>query len=164
MLRWAGAGAGMLALSATGAGFDTGVVRPGGLATVILDTPGAYVHACRIDPEMTGSIVVSGGVEARPEASPQASPKASPAAGAGTGPATVAIGGFAFDPPEPTVVVGRPWRGRTRTPPRHGERGGRRLRDRADRSRLQGSATFAHTRGFPYRCAFPDMAGPMTVA
>ncbi len=45
--------------TATGSGFDTGIIAPGALATVVLDTPGAYPYACQFHPEMTGTVVVA---------------------------------------------------------------------------------------------------------
>lgn len=46
--------------TATGSGFDTGIIPEGGLATVVLDTPGVFAYACLIHPEMTGRIAVRG--------------------------------------------------------------------------------------------------------
>ena len=44
--------------TATGSGFDTGIMQPGQTATVVLDRPGTFAYACQIHPEMTGSIGV----------------------------------------------------------------------------------------------------------
>jgi plastocyanin len=46
--------------TATGSGFDTGVIAPGEVATVVLDTAGAFAYACQIHPVMTGRIGVRG--------------------------------------------------------------------------------------------------------
>ena len=46
--------------TATGSGFDTGVIVPGGQTTVVLDQPGTFPYACQIHPIMTGSIGVRG--------------------------------------------------------------------------------------------------------
>jgi plastocyanin len=54
--------------TATGSGFDTGIIPEGGTATVKLDEPGTFAYACQIHPEMTGSVVVRG---AEGEASPE---------------------------------------------------------------------------------------------
>jgi plastocyanin len=47
--------------TATGAGFDTGIIPPGAAATVTLDSPGTYPYGCQIHPEMTGTVEVRGG-------------------------------------------------------------------------------------------------------
>lgn len=44
--------------TATGSGFDTGIIPPGDTATVVMDTPGVFPYACRIHPVMTGQITV----------------------------------------------------------------------------------------------------------
>lgn len=82
--------------TATGSGFDTGIIPPGGSATVRLETAGRFAYACQIHPEMTGVIDVGGGVarDAPREASP-----APPAT-------TVSIVDFAFDPASVTIRPG----------------------------------------------------------
>lgn len=71
--------------TASSAGFDTGIIRPGELATVTFSEPGSFVYSCQIHPEMVGRVEVlgAGGIilaspDASPEASPQATPLASP--------------------------------------------------------------------------------------
>jgi plastocyanin len=54
--------------TATGAGFDTGVIGPGQFATVVFDTPGSFPYACQIHPVMTGKISVRGEDGVVPEA------------------------------------------------------------------------------------------------
>lgn len=59
--------------TATGGDWDTGTLAPGDEAQVTFDQPGEFAYACMFHPEMTGTIVVSGG-EGTPAATPQASP------------------------------------------------------------------------------------------
>ena len=44
--------------TATGSGFDTGIIPEGGIATVVLNEPGIFPYACQIHPVMTGRISV----------------------------------------------------------------------------------------------------------
>ena len=85
--------------TATGSGFDTGIIPEGGIATVVLEEPGTFRYACQIHPEMTGQIAVR---DANGEVPPPATPAASPVAGA----ATVRIANLAFDPATITVPAG----------------------------------------------------------
>ncbi|MFN8677646.1 MAG: cupredoxin domain-containing protein [Thermomicrobiales bacterium] len=85
--------------TATGSGFDTGIIPEGGVATVRLDKPGTFRYACQIHPEMTGQIAVRDATGVVP---PPATPVASPVAGA----ATVRIANLAYDPPTLTVPAG----------------------------------------------------------
>jgi len=84
--------------TATGSGFDTGIIGTGGVATVTLDTPGTFAYACQIHPEMTGSIAVrdaSGNV-----------PPPSQAAPVSADATTIQIAGFAFSPASVSVPAG----------------------------------------------------------
>lgn len=84
--------------TATGSGFNTGIIASGGVATVTLDTPGTFAYACQIHPEMTGSIAVrdaAGNV-----------PPPSQAAPVPAGATTIPIAGFAFRPASITVPAG----------------------------------------------------------
>ena len=85
--------------TATGSGFDTGIIPEGGVATVVLDEAGTFRYACQIQPEMTGQIAVR---DANGEVPPPATPAASPVAGA----ATVRIANLAYDPATITVPAG----------------------------------------------------------
>ncbi len=85
--------------TATGSGFDTGIIQPGTVATITLDTPGRFAYACQIHPEMTGSIAVRNTTGNVPEAA--ASAAASPADAT-----TVAIANLAFDPAQISVQPG----------------------------------------------------------
>jgi plastocyanin len=85
--------------TATGSGFDTGIIPEGGVATVVLEKPGTFRYACRIHPEMTGQIAMR---DANGVVPPPATPAASPVAGA----ASVRIANLAFDPPTITVPAG----------------------------------------------------------
>lgn len=91
--------------TATGPGFDTGILQPGDTATVELTKPGTYRYACQIHPEMTGTILVRDEDGKVPSATPAATPQSSPVAGGGEA-ETVAIRDSAFDPPELRVAVG----------------------------------------------------------
>ena len=97
--------------TATGSGFDTGIIPEGGIATVVLTTPGTFRYACRIHPEMTGQIAVR---DANGIVPPPATPVASPVAGA----ATVRIANLAFDPSTITIPAGSivTWRNDDVTP------------------------------------------------
>ncbi len=100
--------------TATGSGFDTGSLAPGGSATITRTTPGTFAYRCNFHPEMQGTITVTAGVTQRAATTqpvagvggtPPATPRASPAVA--TVPVTVAsIHGFAFDPPQLEVAVG----------------------------------------------------------
>ena len=85
--------------TATGSGFDTGVINPGQVATVVLDTPGSFAYACQIHPEMIGSIGVRGEDGVVPQA--QAAAQDAPA-----GATPVRIINLSFDPAEITVPTG----------------------------------------------------------
>ena len=153
--------------TATGAGFDTGVMQPGEVATVVLDEPGTFFYACQIHPEMTGSIVVRGDAtpEASPEGSPEASPEASPVADEPSAEATVVIKGFAYDPPTLSVSVGTTVTWENADPAPHTASG---EDDSFGTGQIDpgasGSATFQEAGTFPYVCAFhPDMTGTITV-
>lgn len=85
--------------TATGSGFDTGIIPEGGIATVVLNEPGIFPYACQIHPEMTGRIAVrdENGVVPQPQ-----TVSASPTAGA----TQVQIANLAFAPPSLTVATG----------------------------------------------------------
>jgi plastocyanin len=85
--------------TATGSGFDTGIIPEGGVATVVLAQPGTFRYACQIHPEMIGQIAVR---DANGVVPPPATPVASPVAGA----ASVRIANLAFDPPTITIPAG----------------------------------------------------------
>ena len=86
--------------TATGSGFDTGIIPDeGGMATVVLDTPGTFPYACQIHPEMTGVIRVrdENGVVPEPQTTAQEVPADA---------TTVRIVNLAFDPAEVTIPTG----------------------------------------------------------
>jgi plastocyanin len=83
--------------TATGSGFDTGAIQPGGTATVVLDTPGTFAYSCQFHPVMTGSIGVR-------DENGQVPPPAQSAAPAGA--ASVQIVNLSFDPSTLTVPAG----------------------------------------------------------
>src|SRR5215218_828403 len=86
--------------TATGSGFDTGIIPDeGGMAAVVLDTPGIFPYACQIHPEMTGVIRVrdENGVVPETQSTSQEAP---------TDATTVRIVNLAFDPAEVTIATG----------------------------------------------------------
>jgi plastocyanin len=85
--------------TATGSGFDTGLIAPGEVASVTLDTAGKFAYACRIHPVMTGRIGVRGADGVVPETPTDASD-------APAGPTTVRIVNLAFNPAEVTIATG----------------------------------------------------------
>src|SRR5687768_3958574 len=86
--------------TATGSGFDTGIIPDeGGMATVVLDTPGSFPYACLIHPEMTGVIRVRDENGVVPEAQTAAQEVPADAT-------TVIIANLAFDPAAVTVPTG----------------------------------------------------------
>lgn len=84
--------------TATGSAFDTGIIAPGQLATVTLDTPGRFAYACQIHPEMTGTIAVRDETGAVPETA--ATPPAA-------GDASVSIADLAYNPADIAVSTGQ---------------------------------------------------------
>ena len=87
--------------TATGSGFDTGIIPERSVATVVLEEPGTFAYACLIHPEMTGRVLVRNedGV-VPPPATPI--PSASPVANA----VEVSIANLAFDPATLSVAAG----------------------------------------------------------
>lgn len=152
--------------TATGAGFDTGRMNPGELATVTFDEPGVFPYSCQLHPVMTGTVEVrdeSGQVPSRSAASPQASPQATPAASGQQ--ASVSIINLAFDPAELEVSVGTTviWTNDESIP--HTVTS---TDDAFGSDTMQVNDTFSHTFGetgsFDYICAIhPNMQGTITV-
>lgn len=83
--------------TATGSGFDTGIIQSGAVATVVMETPGVFAYACQIHPEMTGQVNVRGADGTVPVATPAAAP---------AGAAEVRIANLAFAPAELSVSRG----------------------------------------------------------
>jgi plastocyanin len=85
--------------TATGSGFDTGIIPAGGIATVVMNEPGIFPYACQIHPVMTGRIAVrdENGVVPEPQTT-----SASPTADA----SQVQIANLAFNPASITVSTG----------------------------------------------------------
>jgi plastocyanin len=85
--------------TATGSGFDTGIIPEGGIATVVMNEPGVFPYACQIHPVMTGQISVrdENGVVPQPQTA-----SASPTADA----TQVQIANLAFNPTSITVSTG----------------------------------------------------------
>lgn len=145
--------------TATGSAFDTGIIpEGGGVATVVLDAPGTYPFACRIHPEMVGTIGVRGpdGVV----------PPPAPATPAPAGATAIRIAGFAFDPPTLTVPPGTTvaWSNEDSAP--HTATA---LDGAFDSGILDPGGTFSHAFAeagtFPYRCnVHPSMQGEIVVA
>lgn len=151
--------------TATGIGFDTGVIDPGQQVTVAFDTPGSLPYSCRFHPIMTGQIDVrdaTGSVPATPAASPAASPGASPVSSAS---AEVAIRDFTFSPPEIVVEAGTTitWRNEDAVPHTATSAEGA-----FDTGTIDAGAdareTFDTSGRYPYLCAFhPAMTGTIVV-
>lgn len=87
--------------TATGSGFDTGIIPEGSVTTVVMEEPGTFAYACLIHPEMTGRVLVR-------DENGRVPPAATPVAG-GTPVANavqVRIANLAFDPSSLTVEAG----------------------------------------------------------
>lgn len=90
--------------TATGVGFDTGIMQPGGQTTITYEQPGVFPYACRLHPVMTGVVEVRD-----PDAAASASPVASPLAATPVASGIthrVSIVDFSFDPSELNVATG----------------------------------------------------------
>lgn len=149
--------------TATGAGFDTGIIDPGQQATITFDEPGSFPFACQIHPIMTGTVAVRDADGVVPGNS-EASPVASPAAGA-TG-AEVAIAEFAFAPAELRVAAGTTvtWTNRDSIPHTATADDGSFDTGTLDPG-ASDAVTFDTAGTFAYVCAFhPNMTGTITVA
>jgi LPXTG-motif cell wall-anchored protein len=82
-VTWANAGPS--AHTATGNGFDTGVLKKGASASHRFTTAGTFSYVCSIHPQMKGTVRVLAAVSPAPAATPtRAAPKASVRAGAPT--------------------------------------------------------------------------------
>jgi plastocyanin len=148
--------------TATGAGFDTGVIDPGRQVTFTFDEPGTFPFACRIHPVMTGTVAVRDASGAVP-GTPAATPAASPAAGAT---ADVSIADFAFDPAELRIAAGTTvtWTNRD-TVPHTATAGDGSFDTGAIDPGASASHTFDAPGTFAYACAFhPNMTGTIIVA
>jgi plastocyanin len=83
--------------TATGSGFDTGIMQPGQTATVVLSEAGTFAYACQIHPVMTGTIAVRGADGVVPAPAPAAAPP---------GATTVRITALAFSPASIEIATG----------------------------------------------------------
>ena len=83
--------------TATGSGFDTGIIPESGVATVVMEEPGVFAYACQIHPVMTGRVSVRDESGVVPQAVQQEVP---------AGATTVSIANLAFDPAEISVSTG----------------------------------------------------------
>jgi plastocyanin len=155
--------------TATGAAFDTGIMRPGDLRTLTFDEPGTYPYSCQYHPMMVGVVEVRGDVgsvvaSASPGATPDATPDATPVAATG-GEASVTIVNLAFDPANLEVTVGTTvtWTNAEAIPHTVTAAGGE-----FGSEILNEGDTFSHTFNaageFDYICAVhPNMTGTVTV-
>jgi plastocyanin len=147
--------------TATGAGFDTGIIDPGQQVTVTFDEPGSFPFACQIHPIMTGSVQVrdaSGAVSGTPVASPAASRSSGAIA-------EIMIVEFAFEPAELRIATGTTvrWTNRDSVPHTATADDGSFDTGTLDPG-LSAGATFAMPGMFAYACAFhPTMTGTITV-
>jgi plastocyanin len=145
--------------TATGIGFDTGIMQPGTLATVTFDRPGTFPYACQIHPEMTGIVEVRGAA-ATPD---DATPAATPAAGGAS--ETVTISNIAFSPAEITVPMGSTITWTNEDPVDHTATAEDGQFDTGVIAAGQSaSVTFDQAGAFTYICAFhPTMSGTVIV-
>ncbi|HEV2127068.1 MAG TPA: cupredoxin domain-containing protein [Thermomicrobiales bacterium] len=149
--------------TATGAGFDTGIMQPGQQVTITFDEPGTFPYSCQIHPVMTGVVEVRGEVAAT-SASPEASPAAATPAAAG-GEAAVTIVDFSFDPAEIEVAVGTTvtWTNEDSVPHTATAEDGT-FDTGALNQGESGSHTFDTPGEYPYICSFhPNMHGVVIV-
>ena len=144
--------------TATGSGFDTGIIPDeGGTATVVLDTPGVFPYACQIHPEMTGVIRVrdENGVVPQTQTTAQEVPADA---------TTVVIANLAFDPSAITVPTGTTvaWTNEDAVPHTVTSTDGAfdsGIFDPGDRFAF----TFNEPGSFPYACQLhPQMQGTVT--
>ncbi len=143
--------------SATGSGFDTGIIGPGETVTITFDQPGRFAFGCRFHPEMTGSIAVRGRDGTVPEATPAASipPDAQ----------SIRIADFHFQPSQRTVSVGETVTWTNEGPSPHTVTA---VGEEFDAGVLDVGSTYAHTFEQPGTFAFvcvlhPDMNGTVIV-
>jgi len=143
--------------TATGSGFDTGIIQPGATATVAIDEPGTYAFACLIHPNMVGTIGVRGPDGLVPPPKAAAPPPADAIA--------VQIVGFAFNPASVTVTTGTTvaWTNADRVP--HTVTA---LDGSFDSSIFDPGSSFTQTfntpGAFPYQCLLhPAMQGEVIV-
>lgn len=87
--------------TATGSGFDTGIIPEGSVATVVMGEAGTFVYACQIHPEMTGRVLVRNEAGVVPSPATPA-PSASPVADS----VQVLIANLAFDPATLSIASG----------------------------------------------------------
>ncbi len=151
--------------TATGPGFDTGIMNPGDSVTITFDEAGTFDFVCQFHAEMRGTVIVEG--DGTPAASPVASPVASttPAADAQTAGATIDIGivDFAFEQADITVAPGTTvtWTNKGVAP--HTVSGLPEESGTLDPGQSF-SFTFDDTGTFDYQCAFhPQMVGQVIV-
>ncbi len=150
--------------TATGSGFDTGTIAPGGSVTVVPSGAGSLAYQCAIHPEMAGTVVVTGAAgatAAAPGAEPSPVVPAPPPPAPGV--ATVEIADFKFTPTQLTVTAGTEvvWTNAGRSP--HTVSG-----DFGDSGTLTTDQsfrfTFAEEGTFDYLCQFhPNMVGSVVV-
>lgn len=158
--------------TATGAGFDTGIIQPGQTATVVLDRAGTFPFACQIHPVMTGAITVRAtGAPASPTAATPEATGATPAAPASGTPAaapgttTVTIRDLAFAPATLEIPAGATVRWTNEDPIPHTATADDGSFDTGVIEPGQtGSQTFTEPGRFSYFCAFhPQMQATIVV-
>jgi plastocyanin len=143
--------------TATGSGFDTGEIPPGGTASVTIEEPGTFAFACRFHPDMTGTIGVRGPDGTVPPPTASGPPPADAT--------IVQIVDFAFAPASLEVPVGTTvaWTNDDTAPHTVTAEGGA-----FDSGVLDPGASFSFTFDQPgtyaYVCALhPNMQGTITV-
>lgn len=153
--------------TATSSGFDTGIIRPGELATITFSEPSSFVYSCQIHPEMVGRVEVLGAdgtIAASPSASPEGSPQATPLASL-IASVSVAMVDIAFNPPQLEISVGTTVTWTNQDPVPHSATA---TEGAFDSGILDEGGTFAHTFDAPgtfeYICVVhPSMKASVTV-
>jgi plastocyanin len=148
--------------TATGSGFDTGAIPPGGSVSVVPAGSGSLAYQCAIHPEMAGTVVVPGTAgAAAPGSQPSPAVPAPPPSAPGV--VTVEIADFTFTPAQLTVTAGTEvvWTNGGRSP--HTVSG-----DFGDSGTLTTDQSFRFTFNeegtFDYLCQFhPNMIGSVVV-
>jgi len=158
--------------TATGRGFDSGVLAPGARSRQVFRSAGTFSFLCSIHPEMRGTVVVRASAAAGPAApapaatpTPAPTPTPVPSAASGAPGRTVTIVDFAFEPGEVRVPVGTTvaWQNAGTAPHTVTAREGS-----FDSGTIAAGASFSRTFAAPgtfaFACQFhPEMTGTVVV-
>jgi plastocyanin len=158
--------------TATGRGFESGVLAPGARSRQVFRSSGTFSFLCSIHPEMRGTVVVrasSGAAPAAPPAAatpaPSPTPTTPPSTASGAPGRTVTIVDFSFEPGDLRVPVGTTvaWQNAGAAP--HTVTAGD---GSFDSGTIVAGATFSRTfeapGSFAFACQFhPEMTGTVVV-